>query len=106
MENQAWAGQDLSSTPSTPGILAENLKKDFQEVEKAAMMTWEQNILLTVGNTFGKEKGRFASGDFLTIFSFPLKQGDARTALARPDGIVISEKLAQKYFPTRTHSEK
>jgi putative ABC transport system permease protein len=99
MENQAWAGQDLSSTPSTPGILAENLKKDFQEVEKAAMMTWEQNILLTVGNTFGKEKGRFASGDFLTIFSFPLKQGDARTALARPDGIVISEKLAQKYFP-------
>ncbi|MGM9506665.1 ABC transporter permease [Larkinella sp. GY13] len=99
MENQAWAGQDVSTTPSTPGILAENLKKDFPEVEKAAMMTWEQNILLTVGNTFGKEKGRFASGDFLTIFSFPLIQGDARTALARPDGIVISEKLAQKYFP-------
>ncbi|WP_421827403.1 ABC transporter permease [Larkinella sp.] len=99
MENQAWAGQDVSTTPSTPGILAENLKKDFPEVEKAAMMTWEQNILLTVGNTFGKEKGRFASGDFLTIFSFLLKQGDARTALARPDGIVISEKLAQKYFP-------
>ncbi|RRA99971.1 ABC transporter permease [Larkinella rosea] len=99
MENQAWAGQDVSTTPSTPGILAENLKKDFPEVEKAAMMTWEQNMLLTVGNTFGKEKGRFASGDFLTIFSFPLKQGDARTALARPDAIVISEKLAQKYFP-------
>ncbi|GAB3916341.1 ABC transporter permease [Larkinella terrae] len=99
MENQAWAGQDVGSTSSTPGILAENLKKDFQEVEKAAMMTWEQNILLTVGNTFGKEKGRFASGDFLSIFSFPLKQGDARTALARPDAIVISEKLARKYFP-------
>ncbi|MGV3558688.1 ABC transporter permease [Larkinella arboricola] len=99
MENQAWAGQDVGTTPSTPGILAENLKKDFPEVEKAAMMTWEGNMLLTVGNTFGKEKGRYASGDFLSIFSFPLLQGDFRTALARPDAIVISEKLARKYFP-------
>lgn len=101
MENQAWAGQDVGTTPSTPGILAENLKKDFPEIEKATVMTWEQNFLLTVGNTFGKEKGRFASGDFLSIFSFPLLQGDSRTALTRPDAIVISEKLAHKYFPNQ-----
>ncbi|MFC5410987.1 ABC transporter permease [Larkinella bovis] len=99
MENQAWAGQDVGTTPSTPGILAENLKKDFPDVEKAAMMTWENSLLLTVGNTFGKEKGRFASGDFLSIFSFPLVQGDPKTALTRPESIVISEKLARKYFP-------
>lgn len=101
MENQAWAGQDVNTTPATPGILAENLKKDFPEVEKAAVMTYETNFLLTVGNTFGKEKGRFASEEFLSMFSFPLRQGDIRTALARPDAIVLSEKLAHKYFPNQ-----
>ncbi|WP_460637272.1 ABC transporter permease [Larkinella harenae] len=101
MENQSWAGQDVSTTPATPGILAENLKKDFPEVELATVMTWEHSYLLTVGNTFGKENGRFVSADFLRVFSFPLRQGDLRTALARPNAIVLSEKMARKYFPNQ-----
>ncbi|WP_234736854.1 ABC transporter permease [Tellurirhabdus bombi] len=101
MENQDWAGRDLSTTTATPGILAENLKRDFSEIEKAAVATYQSEILLTVGNTFGKEKGRYASGEFLEILSFPLVQGDPQTALKRPDAIVISEKLARKYFPNQ-----
>ena len=36
--------------------------------------------------------------DFLKMFSFKLAKGDPATALARPDAVVISKKLADKYF--------
>lgn len=64
----------------------------------ASQFLWEEQPLFTVGNTFDKEKGRYVQGDFLRLFSFPLEKGDAKTALKRPDGVVISKKLAQKYF--------
>jgi len=97
MENQYYSG-DISTFPSTPGILAENIVKDFPEIEMASQMLWEEEPLFTVGDKFDKEKGRYVQKDFLRMFSFKLLKGDAATALARPDAVVISKKLADKYF--------
>lgn len=36
--------------------------------------------------------------NFFTFFNFPLLEGDAKTALSKPDAIVISETFAKKYF--------
>ncbi|WP_028523030.1 ABC transporter permease [Runella limosa] len=100
MENQYYSGK-IETYASTPGILAENITKDIPEIEMASQFLWEEQPLFTVGNTFDKEKGRYVQGDFLRLFSFPLEKGDAKTALKRPDGVVISKKLAQKYFPNQ-----
>ncbi|MVM32892.1 FtsX-like permease family protein [Spirosoma sp. HMF4905] len=97
MENQQYTGV-VNTYASTPGILAENIVKDIPEIELASQILWENTPLFTVGNIFEKEKGRFVQGDFLTMFSFPLKEGNPKTALKRPDGLVISQKLADKYF--------
>lgn len=97
MENQQYTGV-VNTFASTPGILAENIVKDVPEIQMASQMLWEESVLFTVGNTFDKEKGRYVQGNFLSMFSFPLKEGDLRTALKRPDGLVISQKLANKYF--------
>jgi putative ABC transport system permease protein len=40
-----------------------------------------------------------ADGNFFTFFTFPLKEGEAATALSAPDRVVISEAAATKYFP-------
>ena len=97
MENQLYSG-DISTFDATPGILAENIVKDIPEIQMASQMLWEEEPLFTVGNTFDKEKGRYAEKDFLRMFSFKLTKGDPASALARPDAVVISKKLADKYF--------
>lgn len=97
MENQYYDG-NISTFPSSPGILAENIVKDIPEIKMASQFLWEEQPLFTVDNTFDKEKGRYAQKDFLNMFSFTLKKGNAATALNRPDAIVISQKLADKYF--------
>src|SRR4030095_8836350 len=58
----------------------------------------EEEPLFTVGDKFDKEKGRYVQKDFLRMFSFKLAKGDVATALARPDAVVISKSLADKYF--------
>ena len=97
MENQYYSG-DISTFPSSPGILAENIVKDIPEIEMASQMLWEEEPLFTVNDKFDKEKGRYVQKDFLRMFSFKLAKGDAATALARPDAVVLSKKLADKYF--------
>lgn len=97
MENQNYSGK-ISTFESTPGILAENIVKDIPEIEMASQFLWEEQPLFTVGNKFDKEKGRYVQKDFLKMFSFNLLKGDPKTALDRPDGVVISKKLADKYF--------
>ncbi|TLV01001.1 ABC transporter permease [Dyadobacter luticola] len=97
MENQHYSGV-INTYAATPGILAENIVKDIPEIEMASQVLWEESPVFRVGNVFDNEKGRYVQGDFLTMTSFDLLQGDKKTALRRPDGVVISQKLAEKYF--------
>ncbi|QIP12904.1 FtsX-like permease family protein [Spirosoma aureum] len=98
MENQQWTGNDISTTPSTPGPLALALTAEVPEVEKSVKITWQEEQLLSVGDKAYKEKGRYASPDLFQIFSFPFVQGNPKTAIVGPSSIVISEKVAMKLF--------
>ncbi|MGA0560332.1 ABC transporter permease [Larkinella sp. VNQ87] len=40
----------------------------------------------------------YADASYFTLFTFPLLQGDAATALTRPNTVAISESYARKYF--------
>ncbi|CCH51920.1 protein of unknown function DUF214 [Fibrisoma limi BUZ 3] len=98
LENQQWTGNDISTTPATPGPLAPALVAEVPEVEKAVKITWEEERLLSLGEKAYKEKGRFASTDLFQIFTFPLLHGNGKTAITGPTSIVISEKVALKFF--------
>lgn len=97
MENQFYDGS-ISTFPSTPGLLADNIVKDIPEIELASQVLWEEEPLFTVDQTYDKEKGRYVQKDFLKMFSFKLAKGDPATALEKPDAVVISQKIADKYF--------
>jgi putative ABC transport system permease protein len=95
MANLNWGTE--STIPYVPFNLDAALKKDLPEVKYVADLS-EDNILLTAGNTHYKQKGFYATGDFLRMFSFPLLKGDVPAALRSPNEIVITQKLARKYF--------
>jgi putative ABC transport system permease protein len=98
LENQAYTDGKTLTTNSTPGPLAPTIKDKFPEIEFASRMTWGERKLFQEKKEGFFEEGRFVDQDFLQIFSFPLQSGDVNTALKDMHSIVISEKMAIKFF--------
>ncbi len=85
----------------TSGPLAETLKKDIPEVEKATKFTvWSNEYLIRVGETSDKETGIYASSDFFDIFQPETLHGNASAAIQSPNAIVITRQVAEKFFGT------
>ncbi|MBD2700495.1 ABC transporter permease [Spirosoma sp. BT702] len=98
LENQQTTGNDLSTTPTTPHLLAPALVAELPEVERSVHMTPGNMLLLAVGTNSYRERGCYASPDLFQIFSFPMVQGNPKTALVGPSSLVISEAVARKLF--------
>mgnify|MGYP001793987016 CR=1 FL=1 len=99
MEHQQYA-DDIMTTVSTPGLLAESLKEEIPEVEYAATTTWINSNTLSIEDKNISARGYYVGTDFFNIFSFELIQGDADLVLSEKSNIVISEELALKLFDT------
>lgn len=97
MEHQQYA-DDIMTTTSTPGVLAETLKADFPEIEYAATTTWISSYTLSIDDNHFKARGYHVGEDYFNIFSYPLIHGDANQVLKDKNNIVISKSLAIKIF--------
>ncbi|MBC7923508.1 MAG: ABC transporter permease [Ferruginibacter sp.] len=98
MEQQFYDGGKQQVLIYTPGLLYQELKR-FPEITHASVFTWWDNPLaFRVGSKVGKESGRYASGDFFRMFSYPLLAGKAETALQSATGVAISQRMASRYF--------
>lgn len=79
--------------------LAKILKDEVPEVFDALRYEEATNILVkydeksTTDNTVG-----LADPSFFSVFSFPLVKGNIKTAMSDLNSIVITERMAQKYF--------
>jgi putative ABC transport system permease protein len=82
----------------TPGLLAEELKKEIPEVIHATQFSWNQDHTFQVGNKILKVNGTYASPDYFTMFSFHLLQGKPVSALNSPTSLAISKKMANNFF--------
>jgi len=56
------------------------------------------HVTVSAGDKKMKQSGNFAGADFFKIFSYPLLQGTAETALNEPGNIAISKKMAVNFF--------
>jgi len=74
------------------------LKSDLPGVEDFVRV-WQAPQGLAVGTMKVQEDHSiYADASFLTMFDFPLLKGDAKTALAGPNTVVLSATAARKYF--------
>lgn len=97
-----------------PAPFAKALLNEFPEFEKAARIN--PNSLFTGGgnsirradaheNTY-EEGFTFADQELLDILGIPLLYGDPKHALDEPNTIVISKRIADKYFPNENPAGK
>jgi len=83
---------------STPGLMADEIKRVFPDVEYASGFGWINTNSFNVGDKILKEDGGWAGADFFKMFSYKLLQGDAATALNSPSCIAVSRKMAESFF--------
>ncbi len=97
-ENQTYQGGKIYTFGSTPGPLASGLMRDFPEVVEAVRLNRGSDVLFAHGEKRFREEGRYADPNFFRVFSFPVLQGDPETALRDVHSVVLTRKLAEKYF--------
>jgi putative ABC transport system permease protein len=83
----------------TPSQLGPVLQQEYPNVENYVRFIHQGNILVKKGTTTLVEKNAcFADSSLFDVFSLQLISGDPKTALTQPHTMVISERMALKYF--------
>ncbi|MDB5090991.1 MAG: cell division protein FtsX, partial [Mucilaginibacter sp.] len=95
------AGNNETSFAITAPPVADALVKEFPEVERSMRIGQGVNIRFKKDDEVIDEKNAFyCDNAIFDIFTLPLLQGDPKTALKEPNSMVISKKIALKYFNT------
>lgn len=80
-----------------PYLLAEALKTDLPELPVVRFS--RSDATLQYGEKrFTENRAFLAESNVFDVFTFPLIKGDAKTALQEPFSVVITQKIAEKYF--------
>jgi putative ABC transport system permease protein len=82
-----------------PAPMAAAMKNDFPEVEQAVRFRMRGGALVKKGNQdIHENKMVFVDSTLFSVFTLPMISGNPVNALANPHTIVITERIAQKYF--------
>ncbi len=79
-------------------LMGPNLAGDFQAVESMVRFTGTSGRFQYKENVFSEGDILYADSTVFDIFSFELLRGNPGEALANPNGIVLTEQLARKFF--------
>jgi putative ABC transport system permease protein len=85
----------------TAPIVATLLPSYFPEVERAARLSTcfsEGAVISWGGATFFESHFMAADNELFAVFDFEWLQGDPRTALLAPSGLVVTESVARRIF--------
>ena len=75
------------------------LKNAFPDIVEMTRLWPNESVTLKRGDKLFNEKNAFyAEGNLFSVFTIPVLKGDAKTALAEPYSVMLTEGLARKYF--------
>ncbi len=82
-----------SAAPVAPALL-----RELPEIKEAARLIDAEGLVKYGDKLFEERKLYYADASIFNIFSYPLLKGDARNALVQPQSIVLTARMATKYF--------
>jgi len=88
---------DLAQGPAPMGV---TMVREFPQIEQYTRIRWYGSFLVKKGNE-NIQEGRvgYADSTLFDVFTFPMLAGNPKTALKEYHSLVITEKIAKKYFP-------
>ena len=95
-----WHVPGIPETPyfDSMGGLITQLQGDFPQV--VGTRFWGRDAAVLRGDSATKETSALVDANFFDFFPFPAEAGDPKAALKDPSGLVITDKIARKYFGT------
>lgn len=94
-------GTSVTSSAIAAPKVAEALRINFPEIEKTVRLLPDPGIRFKKGDELVMEETVvYADPSIFDIFTLPMLEGDPKTALTDPNTIVITERIAKKYFNT------
>ena len=88
---------EILSWNTLPQPLGETLKTEYPDITGAARMLDYKLLYANNESKFSIPTGH-TDPDFLTMFDFPLLQGNRETALNDPNSVILTEKTAIRLF--------
>jgi len=90
--------ETVNTTATTGTRPGPQFKRTFPSVEEYARTYITQRVIKNGDKVFDESRVLYADQPFFKIFSFPIIEGNAATALDAPDKMVITKSMAKKYF--------
>jgi putative ABC transport system permease protein len=95
----AFANSKQDEFAVTHAPLAPILRREFPEIESAARVLENYNATVIHENKrYAEENFYFVEPELFEIFSFELKKGDPDKVFKYLNSVLISERIAEKYF--------
>lgn len=98
MENQTYDGKTYTFG-ATPGPLAPAMKTEIPGVKNTCRTDWGTRLLFSKGDKNIYEPGLYCDPSFFKMFHSDFIKGDPDKAFAQLYSVVITEKMAKKFFP-------
>jgi putative ABC transport system permease protein len=89
---------DVAVYPNADVAVGEGIKNAFPEVKAFTRISPATDFVKYGDKQFKEDHLSFADSNFFQVFSIPLIEGNAATALVQPNTAVISKAFAKKYF--------
>ena len=98
LENQAYDGKTYTFA-STPGLLGPSMKEEIPGIKNTCRSSWDRYTLFSRNDKAIYEIGFYVDSSIFSIFTLPFTQGKQDHAFDQLHSLVISEKMANKFFP-------
>ncbi len=94
---------EIDNSANIPAVLADVVREKLPEIVNISATCYRGKRKISidntgVGNDFIIASPFYVEGEFLSMFTFPLINGNAATALVEAGNIVLSESLSKKIF--------
>lgn len=91
-------GGNVTKVAVTGTRVLPEFKREFPEVANGVRLFPAGAVIAHNDKLFREQGFVYADSGFFDVFSFHLLQGNPRTALNKPDQVVLSASMAKKYF--------